>query len=399
MHCNGFAVYTGDGARERLTDSLQRVDRYRRKVMTSSGDEFLEPGNLRDSGLAIAVLLLGGERLPAVHGVIFDGPGFPEGEYSFLDLTNGGILAMRDLLGTRPLYIGHEGRCLASDHRFLAGSEGARLLPPGTTFRMRDASITTQTVVRATPPGSVEETAAEIAKLIERSVWRRVAGARRVAVSFSGGLDSAILAHCAARYTEVLLCSAYSNGSIDEKQTEAVAQKLDLPIQSRELSADDLRQELLALDLPFPASSMDEALWCIYSTTARIAGENGAEMILLGQLADELFGGYQKYARAVGELGESAAERMMEEDVAGCGRAGLIRDEQACSRYVEPRFPFADQEVAGFGLSIPVGFKIRNGIRKYVLREAARVLGLPDEVIETPKKAAQYSSGILKILP
>ena len=43
---------------------------------------------------------------------------------------------------------------------------------------------------------------------------RRVQGKGRVAVSFSGGLDSPLLAMLALRYAEVVLCSAYATGSI-----------------------------------------------------------------------------------------------------------------------------------------------------------------------------------------
>jgi asparagine synthase (glutamine-hydrolysing) len=50
------------------------------------------------------------------------------------------------------------------------------------------------------------------------------------------------------------------------------------------------------------------------------------------------------------------------------------------------------------GLSIPVSFKIRDGERKAVLRRAAGLLGVPEELSNAPKKAAQYSSGIQKIL-
>ena len=130
-----------------------------------------------------------------------------------------------------------------------------------------------------------------------------------------------------------------------------------------------------------------------------LARENGAETILLGQLADELFGGYVKYVRATEEGGVLAAETMMEGDLARCGQVGLVRDELACSRHAEPRFPFADESVASFALSISPDFKIWGGTRKHVLREAAKLLGLPDEVVGSPKKAAQYSSGILKLLP
>jgi asparagine synthase (glutamine-hydrolysing) len=77
---------------------------------------------------------------------------------------------------------------------------------------------------------------------------------------------------------------------------------------------------------------------------------------------------------------------------------GFIRDEAACRRWCEPRFPFAERELAMLGEGLPVSFKIRGGVRKAVLREAALILGLPREIANRPKKAAQYSSGVMKLL-
>ena len=402
MHCSAFAVYLGEGAKGRLQKSLPRVERHRKRVLASDdGADFGEPSELREAEFAIAVLYLDGEwGLPAVHGPLFDGRENPCGEFSFLDVEDGSFLAGRDPLGTRPLYVSRDGKSLASDHRFISSSqEGRLLLPPGTSYRTFDASMRTRLLGRVHPPDSIASAASELAGLIESSVRRRVEGERRVAVSFSGGVDSSIVAHCAARHSDVILCSAYSGGSRDEKQSESIAEKLGLPMVSRALTPDDIRRELKALDLPFEPTPMDRALWCIYSTTARLAAENGAETILLGQLADELLGGYAKYARAMEEGGVLAAETMMEEDLARCGQVGLVRDELACSANVEPRFPFADESVASMALSIPPDFKIWGGRRKHVLREAAKLLGLPEEVAESPKKAAQYSSGILKLLP
>ena len=403
MHCSAFAVFLGEGAKERLQKSLPRVERHRRRVLASNdGTDFGEPSELREAELAIAVLFLDGDGgLPAVHGPLFNGRENPSGEFSFLDLEEGSILAGRDLLGTRPLFLSRDGKSLASDHRFLSSSQEERpiLLPPGTSYRTSDGSVKTRFLGRVQPPDSMASAVEELAVLLESSVRTRVEGERRVAVSFSGGLDSSIVAHCAARHGDVLLCSVYSAGSRDERQSELIAEKLGLPMVSRALTPDDVRRELKALDLPFEPTPMDQALWCIYSTTARLARENGAETILLGQLADELFGGYVKYVRAVEEGGVLAAETMMEEDLVRCGEVGLLRDELACSSSVEPRFPFADEGVASMALSIPLDFKIRGGRRKHLLREAAKLLGLPEEVAETPKKAAQYSSGILKLLP
>jgi asparagine synthase (glutamine-hydrolysing) len=45
-----------------------------------------------------------------------------------------------------------------------------------------------------------------------------------------------------------------------------------------------------------------------------------------------------------------------------------------------------------------VSFKIRDGLRKAVLRRAAAILGVPEEQVGAAKKAAQYSSGVQKLL-
>src|SRR5436309_7865041 len=102
-------------------------------------------------------------------------------------------------------------------------------------------------------------------------------------------------------------CSDCSHGSRDEKQSRSIAEKLGLPRVSRALTPQDIRRELKPLDLPFEPTPMDKALWCIYSTTARLARQNGAETILLGQLAAELFGAYVKYVGAAEEGGARAA--------------------------------------------------------------------------------------------
>ena len=193
MHCSAFAVFLGEGAKERLQKSIPRVERHRRRVLASNdGADFGEPSELREAELAIAVLFLDGDGgLPAVHGPLFNGRENPSGEFSFLDLEEGSILAGRDLLGTRPLYASRDGKSLASDHRFLSSSQEERLLlPPGTNYRASDASVETRLLGIVNTPDSMASAASELAGLIESSVRRRVEGERLVAVSFSGGLDS-----------------------------------------------------------------------------------------------------------------------------------------------------------------------------------------------------------------
>jgi asparagine synthase (glutamine-hydrolysing) len=143
---------------------------------------------------------------------------------------------------------------------------------------------------------------------------------------------------------------------------------------------------------------MDRALWCIYSTTSELASRRKARMILLGQLADELFGGYKKYAIAAKGDGPEAAKKLMSQDVKACADKGFLRDEAACSAWAEVRFPFADSRIASFAEGLPLEYKIRGEVRKAVLRAAALELGLPEELANAPKKAAQFSSGVAKLL-
>ena len=223
-------------------------------------------------------------------------------------------------------------------------------------------------------------------------------GKDRVAVAFSGGIDSVTVAACAKSRTDVVLCSAFADGSHDERKSEEAARTLGLEHVVVRLSREMADDEIGELRLPFQATLMDRGLWCLYSVVARSAKESGAQVILLGQLADELFGGYSKYEAALDKAGESGVELMMTADVDEYQSRGRVRDIAACSRWLEPRFPFNADDVVDLGLSFPVSFKLRGGVRKAVLRRAASIVGVPDELTQRAKKAAQYSSGVQKLL-
>ena len=315
----------------------------------------------------------------------------PEGEFAVLSRREDEVFAARDILGTRGLYLDGTGS-FASDVRLLSGR--GRLLAPGTIFV--DGKVLRARLPRAALPDSFEEAAATLGGILEESVRRRVADRKKVAISFSGGLDSSLVAMLAARHARVVLCSAFSKGALDERQSSRAAEQLGLEWTGSTVDREAVSALSKGMGLPFEPNVMDRALWAIYSTTARVASDRGAEVILLGQLADELFGGYRKYALEA-KTDPRSAVRMMEEDVKGCATRGFIRDETACAAWVEPRFPFADSAVAVFAKAIPLEYKIRGEERKSVLRAAAMGLGLPESLANAPKKAAQFSSGIAKL--
>jgi len=68
---------------------------------------------------------------------------------------------------------------------------------------------------------------------------------------------------------------------------------------------------------------------------------------------------------------------------------------------VELRVPYLDLDVINMAMNIPIKYKINSEndlLRKCILREVAQELGVPKEIVKRPKKAAQYGSGIHKML-
>ncbi len=219
-----------------------------------------------------------------------------------------------------------------------------------------------------------------------------------VAVAFSGGLDSSLLTRCAMKHASVVACAAFTSGSGDGRRAKEAGASLGVRLVSTELTPELVNVALVDLDLPFAPTLMDRSLWCLYRIVSRSAHDSGARVILLGQLADELFGGYAKYSEALRTGGEEAARSMMDADLRGYAVRGRVRDVSACSRWAEPRLPFESKEVVDFATSLPMDFRIRGGIRKAILRRAASFLGVPEAQAAAAKKAAQYSSGIQKLV-
>jgi len=401
MLTNGFALFRGEGAPSLALDAKRRVKRYAREVLVSCDGEFEEADSARPSGKREVALAfsLGRGGYPLVHGYAGGDAALPEGEFAILGTNEDGFYGVRGPLGTRGLWVVHRGPnagSIASDYRLL---RGGALIPPATAYEKGGARKMKRGRGEPRRMETFEEAARTLASLVEESVRRRVQGRGRVAVAFSGGLDSSLLAMMASRLGEVVLCSAYAPGSRDESQTSKAADLLGLRLETALLDKESVVESLMRAELPpGEATPMDSALWCVYSASSELAKRSGARTILLGQLADELFGGYRKYAIAAHESGAEAAERMMRGDVKACADRGFLRDEAACSASCEVRFPYADAGIASFASGLPMDYKIRGGERKAVLRAAALELGLPEELAEAPKKAAQFSSGAARLL-
>jgi len=116
--------------------------------------------------------------------------------------------------------------------------------------------------------------------------------------------------------------------------------------------------------------------------------------IILGQLADELFGGYKKYDKVPLESLNEVLLRDVERSY-----FGLARDVASFEFFgIKVILPYARKRLVNIGLKTSPTLKIKDGVNKYILRKLAERLNLPKFVIYGPKKAFQYGSGIDKLV-
>ncbi|MDI6917138.1 MAG: asparagine synthase-related protein [Thermoplasmatales archaeon] len=231
----------------------------------------------------------------------------------------------------------------------------------------------------------------EIKKGLITAVSKLTEDVKRVAVPFSGGLDSSIVAELARRNTDVTLYVAGFESSHDIRIAHESASLLNLPLIEIMIEENDVENAIPVLKKIIKSNN---PVVLSFELPLFFTAKNSIESVLFsGQGADELFAGYAKYMKS------KNLEKDLENDVNELKNRGILRDKNIVSYFGKGlRTPFLDENVVRIVLSIPGEYKIKDGIRKYILREVGKSLGLPEEIVMRKKKAAQYSSGIMRAM-
>jgi len=178
-----------------------------------------------------------------------------------------------------------------------------------------------------------------------------------------------------------------------------ISRELDLPMLAYFFKDSDVEAALpKVVGLIEEADPIKASIGLPFYWTAEKAAEAGLRVVLAGQGADELFGGYQRYVTQYCKEGSAAVLKTMFNDVVNIHLSNLERDLKITGYHdVELRLPFAMFDIAEFALSLPIECKIEpkpDTLRKLVLRKIASDAGMPTSVVDKPKKAVQYSTGI-----
>ncbi|MFQ6013108.1 MAG: asparagine synthase C-terminal domain-containing protein [Thermoplasmata archaeon] len=224
---------------------------------------------------------------------------------------------------------------------------------------------------------------------LRQAVREMTENADSVTLAFSGGLDSSVVAFLAREHAKMTALTVGYPASQDLVNASEAARLLDLDWHPVPLDDDGVMRggrSLLELfpDLDAVVLSFELPLWMLLPHAP-------TRLVLAGQGADELFGGYARYDR----LEPGALRRALDRDVETLLRKTVPREKAMARRHGRDlRLPFCHPLVLGPARVLPVALRARPR-RKEILRRVASELGLPLAIVERPKKAAQYGSGIM----
>ncbi|WP_209475392.1 asparagine synthase (glutamine-hydrolyzing) [Thermococcus stetteri] len=318
-----------------------------------------------------------------------------EGDYAVAFSDGRRIYLFRDPMGVRPLYFSRNG-LFASEKKVLwaVGEREVEPVQPGELVVLeekgvRRARLFSLESLKTKAKCERKDPVKGVGKLLGYAVKNRAS--RKTGVLFSGGLDSTLVAYLASQYSEVVLYTAGTEDSPDIEWARRVADHFGWKLRERLFGVEDVKEAvrnvMYAIEEPNP---MNLAIGLPLYFASAIASSDGTRVVLSGQGADELFGGYAKYLER---------PELMEEDIALISERNLARDDKITMlNGVEGRYPFLALPLVGFALSLPLEAKIADGTRKVVLRKLALRLGIPDWIAKREKKAAQYGSRAQKLL-
>ena len=299
-----------------------------------------------------------------------------------------------------------------------------RRISAGAVIRIRDGRAMAYPVDHQLEPtqafaGTFDDAKSELRRIVRSSVETHLVAERPLALLLSGGLDSSIIAATLKALDAPMHCFNVGFAEVNEfKYSTDVAQSFALQPHNLVVDEDRLpalfEHLLLTLDEPIA----DPAQLPLAEIAAAITPT--ATVVLSGEGADELFGGYPQYAPPSSSfpdylarshyfldddqlLHQPSAQGFLETAKWFTGRSYLaataaydfrtwvpenlmMKADKVLMRHgLEGRFPFLDRTLYRFAASLPDAFKLADdGTTKRLLR-AAYADELPRSVVERSK--------------
>ena len=334
--------------------------------------------------------------------------------FAIYDTEKDEYFIARDHMGIIPLYIGWD-----KNGTFFVASElkalevictTIELFPPGHYMSSKDGEFVKWYKRDWTDYDAVkdnETSIAEVKQALEDAVHRQLMSDVPYGVLLSGGLDSSVTSAIAKKYSERRIeaddkekawypqlhsFSVGLEGSPDLAAAKVVADhigtvhhEIKFTIQEGLDAIKDVIYNIETYDITTIRSSTPMYLM------ARVIKSMGIKMVLSGEGADELFGGYLYFHKAPNarEFHDETVRKLDKLHMYDCLRA----NKSLAAWGIEGRVPFLDKEFMDVAMRINPKDKMINGERmeKWVVRKAFEDL-IPESVAWRQKE--QFSDGV-----
>ena len=317
-----------------------------------------------------------------------------DGHSARAEVTPNGLMLTRDELGVAPLYHGstEDGvTCFASEVKALLPlTQEVHEVPPG--HRCDGERITCYFSLKKQTPldESPERVAKDLRELLEASVEKRV-GDAEVGSWLSGGLDSSAMAALARKHMDELhTFAAGIPGAPDVEHAREVAEFIGSNHHEVIVTLDDM---LAALPkVIYHLESFDALLVRSSITNYLVAGlaSEYVDEVFSGEGGDELFAGYE-YIKA---LDPALLPDELIDITNRLHNTALQRvDRSASAHGTVAHVGILDPDVVDYALRIPVEYKLRDGVEKWIFRQAMDG-ELPERVLNRKKAKFWEGAGV-----
>ena len=334
--------------------------------------------------------------------------------FALYDSSNGKYLIARDHMGIIPLYMGWDKDdifYISSELKSLEGvCDKIELFPPGHYLESSSMNLIKWYDPEWVSYEHVKDAETSIKAIhdsLSAAVKRQLMSDVPYGVLLSGGLDSSITSALAKKFASKRIESndkqdawypqlhSFSVGLKDAPDLKAarivadhigtIHHEINFTVQEGIDAIRDVIYHLETYDITTIRASTPMYL------IARAIKSLGIKMVLSGEGADELFGGYLYFHKAPNakEFHEETVRKLDKLHQYDCLRA----NKSLAAWGIEGRVPFLDKEFIDVAMNInPEDKMIKNGrIEKWVLREAFKDY-LPESVLWRQKE--QFSDGV-----
>lgn len=325
-----------------------------------------------------------------------------DGMFALAIWDGSNLYLARDPIGIKPLYFAiYDGSFyFASEAKALlaAGITAIREFPNGHWYRTdRGFHAYAEWRMEKQPPSDLGATIAELRRLLDRAVEKRLMSEVPLGTFCSGGLDSTLVTAIAA--THLPKFHTFSTGMAGAPDLESAlraSEHLGTTHHIREFTADEVLDHLP--NVIWHLESFDAALVRSAVPTYFVSelARKHVTVVLTGEGADELYAGY-RYLR---DLPSAALDSELVRITRALHHLNLQRtDRMTMAHGLEGRVPYLDWAHIGFALGLPPEWKIHGAerVEKWILRTAFAG-SLPEEILLRGKEKFAEGTGSVDVV-